>query len=298
MKIKRISQVLSYGWIHSHQISKETGNNVVLLYLDIIWCFLKYKMWSNQYAKERMWLLSKAERNSIGNLCKEERNQCDIWLRRFLKDKKFYAKYGSPRYETTLYLREKRNKAYAKHFNTGEHLFVENDVHICQQHYLKGTLSIGNNVTLAKHVHIDYSGDLRIADNVRIGHGSIIESHSHSICCEDISAKDLNSIPRKIIINENVVIGANATILETCNNIGRFAIIGAGAVVRNPVPPYSIVIGNPARVIGFTFTPEEMVDFEEKRYAKYDRTPYHDYCLFYSKYFSERVQDIRRQISL
>lgn len=50
-------------------------------------------------------------------------------------------------------------------------------------------------------------------------------------------------------VKRGASIGSNATIL--CNlTIGEFAVIGAGAVVTKDVPPYAIVAGNPARVIG------------------------------------------------
>jgi acetyltransferase-like isoleucine patch superfamily enzyme len=50
-------------------------------------------------------------------------------------------------------------------------------------------------------------------------------------------------------IEQGVSIGSNATII--CGvTIGEHALIGAGAVVTRDVPPYSIVVGNPAKVIG------------------------------------------------
>jgi len=51
------------------------------------------------------------------------------------------------------------------------------------------------------------------------------------------------------IIEDGVTIGANATII--CGHtIGRYALIGAGAVVTKDVEPYSIMVGNPAQKIG------------------------------------------------
>ena len=54
----------------------------------------------------------------------------------------------------------------------------------------------------------------------------------------------------KTIVKQGASIGANATIV--CgHNIGRFAFIGAGAVVTKEVPDYALVIGNPARQSGW-----------------------------------------------
>lgn len=55
---------------------------------------------------------------------------------------------------------------------------------------------------------------------------------------------------KKTIVKKGASIGANATII--CGNtIGRFALIGAGAVVSKDVPDYALMVGNPARVKGY-----------------------------------------------
>lgn len=65
-------------------------------------------------------------------------------------------------------------------------------------------------------------------------------------------------LPRKIVIHENVWIGFEAVILPGVT-IGRGAIVGSKSVVANDVPPYAVVVGNPARVVKYlepTDTPE------------------------------------------
>ena len=52
------------------------------------------------------------------------------------------------------------------------------------------------------------------------------------------------------IVEEGASIGANATILAGIK-IGKYSMIGAGAVVTNDVPEYSMVVGNPARVLKY-----------------------------------------------
>jgi UDP-2-acetamido-3-amino-2,3-dideoxy-glucuronate N-acetyltransferase len=56
--------------------------------------------------------------------------------------------------------------------------------------------------------------------------------------------------PVATTIEEGATIGANATIVCGCH-IGRYAFIGAGAVVTRPVPDYAVVLGNPGRVRGY-----------------------------------------------
>jgi acetyltransferase-like isoleucine patch superfamily enzyme len=53
---------------------------------------------------------------------------------------------------------------------------------------------------------------------------------------------------RPVVIEDNVWIGMNCIILKG-TRIGKGTIIGAGSVVRESIPPYSIAIGNPARVV-------------------------------------------------
>lgn len=66
------------------------------------------------------------------------------------------------------------------------------------------------------------------------------------------------------LVKEGATIGANATIL--CNHtIGKWAMVGAGAVVANDVPDYSIVVGLPAKVIGWVCECGNKLDFKNKR---------------------------------
>jgi acetyltransferase-like isoleucine patch superfamily enzyme len=60
------------------------------------------------------------------------------------------------------------------------------------------------------------------------------------------------SVARRLFIlwrGNDVWIGANAVIMPEVNRIGDGAVIGAGAVVSRDVPPYAVVLGNPARVV-------------------------------------------------
>ena len=58
-----------------------------------------------------------------------------------------------------------------------------------------------------------------------------------------------------LTIENDVWIGQNAIILPSVNKIENGAVIGAGSVVTENVPPFSVVAGNPARVIKYRFTP-------------------------------------------
>lgn len=56
-------------------------------------------------------------------------------------------------------------------------------------------------------------------------------------------------------------------------HIGRGCIVGAGCVVSGNTPPYSVVVGNPWRIVKFVFTPEEIVEHEAKLYSEDKRIP-------------------------
>lgn len=75
-----------------------------------------------------------------------------------------------------------------------------------------------------------------------------------------------------VIVEEDVWIGMNVIIMSGVT-IGRGSNIGAGSVVRNSVPPYSVVIGNPAKVVGFTFNPSQIIEHECILYPEDERIP-------------------------
>lgn len=82
-----------------------------------------------------------------------------------------------------------------------------------------------------------------------------------------ISIRDNEKLPENdvpIIIEEDVWVGANAMILKGVT-VGKGAVIAAGSVVTEDVPPYSIVGGVPAKVIKSRFTPKELQKVENYR---------------------------------
>ncbi len=215
--------------------------------MDMLFCFVKYKMWSNQYVNEKMYSLSKIDRKTVGSKIYEYGLRRDMWQKDFQLNRKFLIKYSNIKYEKAN-LRDVRNKAYAKRFNAGKNFMVEYNVNISRQHYLNGNIQIGDNVLISKNVFIDYSGEISIRNNVIITNGVIIESHHHPNH-SDFNQDEKLVTPTKLLIEEGVVIGSRAIILSSCNYIGKYARIGAGAVVTHNVADYSIVAGVPAKII-------------------------------------------------
>ena len=116
--------------------------------------------------------------------------------------------------------------------------------------------SIGQNVNIGNNVKIGNS--VKIQNNVSIYEG--VELEDHVFCGPSMVFTNIR-VPRsefpqkgskyyeKTLVKKSASIGANATIV--CGNtIGRYALIGSGAVVTKDVPDYALVIGNPGKVIG------------------------------------------------
>lgn len=114
----------------------------------------------------------------------------------------------------------------------------------------EGEIKIKGNGHIASGVKIESMGKLRIGDGVEIGPNTVILSHSVDVTHGYIGAvTDAPVIKKETIIEDNVFIGANCVILPG-SNIGKGAVIGAGAVVTGNINSYSIAVGVPAKEIG------------------------------------------------
>lgn len=245
--MSRFFQVAKYAWKQSKELSAKTGKKRLWLFFDMLSCYRKYLMWTNQYISDQFWAKNGAERERIGLDYRKNGEVRDTWQKDFRDNRKFLIKYSNIKYEKAS-LREKRNKAYADKFNAGKNLLVEYGVNISRQHYLDGTINIGDNVLLAKNVFIDYSGDVVIKDNVQLANGVIIETHHHAFHSDPNASRSIIT-PTSLLIEEGAVVGSRAIILSSCHYIGRNARVGAGAVVTKDVPDNTVVVGVPAKII-------------------------------------------------
>lgn len=126
--------------------------------------------------------------------------------------------------------------------------------------HVRGTAKLGKGCNIGKDVYID--GDVVIGNNVKIQngvsvyHGVTIED---DVFCGPHMTFTNDMYPRafgdnwevfKTLVKKGASIGAHATIV--CNTtLGEYCMIGSGAVVTKDVPAHGLVVGNPARLVGY-----------------------------------------------
>lgn len=142
----------------------------------------------------------------------------------------------------------------------GDDIRFSGKLDIYSSNYSDPVLEIGNGVFIGHGCRIAIADNIQIHDYVSIGALSFIadtEGHSHYNPMKpiwEIPASDEDIKP--VIIENNVQIAGNVAILKGVT-IGARSVIGTGAVVRSNIPPDSIVMGNPGRVVKRMKAPEE-----------------------------------------
>ena len=128
--------------------------------------------------------------------------------------------------------------------NIGQNVFVDNNVVIGDGVKIQNNVSVYNGVVCENEVFI---GPSVVFTNVINPRSAIERKHEF----------------KKTMVRRGATIGANGTII--CGNeIGQYAMIGAGAVVTKNVKPYALVVGNPAVQIGWVSELGHTLVFEER----------------------------------
>jgi UDP-2-acetamido-3-amino-2,3-dideoxy-glucuronate N-acetyltransferase len=123
------------------------------------------------------------------------------------------------------------------------HCSIGRECNIGQNVVVSSGVVLGKNVKVQNNVSV-YTG-VKCEDDVFLGPSMVFTN-----VINPRSAVNRKSEFKETLVRTGASIGANATIL--CGNeIGRFAFVGAGAVVTNSVRDYALVVGNPSRQIGW-----------------------------------------------
>ena len=129
--------------------------------------------------------------------------------------------------------------------------------------HIQSNVKIGENTSLGQNVNI--SNNVKIGNNVKIQNNVSVyegvEIEDYVFCGPSMVFTNIlnprSEFPKrgkefykKTIVKKSASLGANSTIL--CGlTIGKYALIGAGAVVTKDVPDYALVVGNPGRIVGW-----------------------------------------------
>lgn len=128
-------------------------------------------------------------------------------------------------------------------------------------------VNVGNNVTIGNYV--------KIQNNVSVYEGVTLEDYV--FCGPSMVFTNIidprSKYPQvgskyyiKTLVKEGASLGANCTIV--CGNtIGRFAFVGAGAVVTKDIPDFALVVGNPAKIIGWVSEAGQKLNFDKNGIA-------------------------------
>jgi acetyltransferase-like isoleucine patch superfamily enzyme len=128
-------------------------------------------------------------------------------------------------------------------FHLGDYSVIES---FCCINNAVGDVIIGDHTRIGLHNTI--IGPVIIGSHVNLAQGITVTALNHNFTDTEKRIDEQGVSTSPVTIEDDIWIGANATILSGVN-IGRHSVIAAGAVVTKDVPPHSLVAGVPAKVI-------------------------------------------------
>jgi len=146
--------------------------------------------------------------------------------------------------------------------------------------HVQGGSSLGENVSIGQNVNVGNNvkigNGVKIQNNVSVYEG--VELEDFVFCGPSMVFTNIqrprSEFPQrgtefylKTLVKKSASIGANATIV--CGNtVGRYAFIGAGAVVTKDVPDFALVVGNPGKIIGWVDKKGYKLEFDQAGISK------------------------------
>lgn len=171
----------------------------------------------------------------------------------------------------------------------------------------------GSNTILLYPIRIVVPKNVYVSENVKLSNGlKIINSPNEKVIIKKYTsiAADCTIVPNShistvgipqfllgqshvndktsdIVINEDVWVGANVTILSGVT-LGRGCIVSAGSIVTRPVPPYALVVGSPAKIVKVKFSLEQIIKHEEALYPQGERFTREELESLFSEYYQDK----------
>lgn len=108
---------------------------------------------------------------------------------------------------------------------------------------------IGSDSGIGEFCYVGASGGVVIGDSVIMGQFVTFHAQEHEYSDPDVLIRDQGVTQRGIAVGDDCWVGARVTFLDGAN-VGRGCVVAAGAVVRGTIPPYSVIAGVPAKVVG------------------------------------------------
>lgn len=174
--------------------------------------------------------------------------------------------------------------------------------------------SCGKNAFLEQPLYFDCPSSIHLAENARIRRNTTIisaptekvvikkytviapnstiitNSHRKTATLPQflLGVSHINDKSKDVVIGEDVWVGSNSTILAGVT-VGRGSIVAACALVTKDVPPYTLVVGSPARVVAQIFSVEDILRHEQEIYPPEERLPE----AFLRKLFEEEYKGLK-----
>ncbi len=137
---------------------------------------------------------------------------------------------------------------------------IEDGTRIWHFAHIRGTAKIGKNCNIGKGVYVDagvsIGNNVKIQNGVSVYHGVTVEDDvflgPHMVFTNDLYPRAVSDSweVSETLVKRGASIGANAVIV--CNTVlGEYCMVGSGSVVTKDVPDFGLVVGNPARLVGF-----------------------------------------------
>lgn len=134
----------------------------------------------------------------------------------------------------------------------------------------------------------------------------VTNSHKSTVGVPQIilGPSHINDVSKDLHIDEDVWVGTNVTILVG-GDLGRGCIVGACSTVTKPVPPYALVTGSPAKIVGVKFSIDQIIEHEKALYPENERFSREYLERLFAKYFegkkvfgvqTEMTEDVLAQL--